>query len=118
MRVQKSIVMLLIVGSPAASVAQNAASPTTIGPAHQQRRGTDQQGRVADSTAGKIGERKTRDNVAGNQPSMRIASRVQNRVSSRIYSRIDRYYQSGVDTASPFAEAEQETRNTSRRPKR
>ena len=111
MLVMKSLLILLVT-APIGAAAQLA--PLSV----KQSASENQQGQVAGSVAGKIGERQIRSDVIGNQPSGRISSRVQNRVASRIYNRIDRYYRSYSDTASPFVEAEENARNANRRSKR
>lgn len=71
-----------------------------------------QAGRAAESSAGIVGERVTRNAVeasAGIKPMARLTSRIQNRVQNRIRNRIDRTYNSEAATADPFAIAEDQT---------
>ncbi len=67
--------------------------------------------RTAQSSAGEVGQRQTRDTAAtqaGIQPMARIASRIQNRVQNRLRTRIDRNYNPDADTSTPFAVAEEQ----------
>lgn len=73
-------------------------------------------GRVAQTTAGEVGSRQTRQQTApGFEPLSRIDSRIQNRVQSRIRNRIDRYYDPQANTETPFASASDQARNAGRR---
>ena len=72
-------------------------------------------GRVATSSVGEAGQRQTRDQAHGIEPTARIDSRVQNRVQNRVRTRIDRDYDAQATTASPFAAAEDHSRTTGRR---
>ena len=90
-------------------------------PVVQQRQQTSLQtnplGRTAQSTAGQVGQRQTRDTAAqqaGIQPMARISNRIQNRVQNRVRNRIDRYYDPRANAADPFAVAEDQTRTTGR----
>lgn len=61
--------------------------------------------RTGDVGSSQIGQRQTRDQVAGDtgiEPMGRIGSRIQSRVQSRIRNRIDRYYNPQANAVSPF----------------
>lgn len=78
---------------------------------------TNQAGRPAQSTAGQVGQRQTRDTAAeqaGIKPMARIASRIQNRVQNRIRNRIDRNYDSQAGATDPFVVAEDQARTSGR----
>jgi len=78
---------------------------------------TNQVGRTAQSAAGQVGQRQTRDAAAaqaGIKPMARISSRIQNRVQNRIRNRIDRNYDPQVNTTDPFMVAEDQARTTGR----
>lgn len=78
---------------------------------------TNQAGRPAQSSAGQVGQRQTRDTAAaqaGIKPMARIASRIQNRVQNRLRTRIDRNYDPQANTTDPFAVAEDQARTTGR----
>lgn len=76
-------------------------------------------GRVADTLAGQIGQRQTRNGVSmtGRDPTARIDARIQNRVQSRIRNRVDRNYDPQANATSPFkiAGEQAQTRNRSGR---
>lgn len=76
-------------------------------------------GQVASSTAGQVGQRQTRDQVAaaqGRAPLARIDTRLRNRVQSRIRNRIDRGYMSGASPTATFdAAAAEQTGRTGNR---
>ncbi len=66
---------------------------------------------TAESSAGQVGQRQTREKVAPNiNPAGRTNSRIANRVESRIRNRIDRYYDPQANATSPFKVAEEQTR--------
>lgn len=69
-------------------------------------------GKVATSSAGETGERRTRDNTSptGADPLARINNRLQSRVQSRIRNRIDRNYDPRANAQSPFIAAEDSVR--------
>jgi len=71
-----------------------------------------QQGSLAESAAGEVGQRQTRSNSPTDVgPMGRLNSRVANRVQSRLRNRIDRYYDPRANTTSPFeVAAERSTR--------
>ena len=71
-----------------------------------------QQGHLADSAVGEVGQRQTKSNSpTGAGPMGRLNSRVANRVQSRLRNRIDRYYDPRANTTSPFeVAAERSTR--------
>lgn len=74
----------------------------------------DQTGRTAQSAAGQVGQRQTRDTTAartGIEPMARIASRIQNRVQNRIRNRIDRTYDPQGNATDPFKVAEAQTQS-------
>ncbi len=78
---------------------------------------TNKAGRLAQSSAGQVGQRQTRDTAAeqtGVKPLARITSRIQNRVQNRLRTRIDRNYDPQVNTTDPFAVAEDQARATGR----
>ena len=57
-------------------------------------------------SAGRVGQRQTRQQVAPSiEPMARINNRFQNRVQSRVHNRIDRYYDPRGNTMSPFSVA-------------
>ncbi len=69
-------------------------------------------GKVASSSAGQAGQRRTKEQgVIGIEPMARINNRVQNRVRTRINNRIDRYYDPQANTASPFEVASDKARS-------
>ncbi len=77
-------------------------------------------GQTATSSAGQVGQKQTRDDLAaetGITPVARIDARIQNRVQSRIRNRIDRYYDPQANAASPFAVAGEQLRQGGRRPR-
>ena len=68
-------------------------------------------GSVADSAAGKAGQRQETDqNTANIDPIARLDTRIQNRVQSRIRNRIDRYYDPQANATSPFKVAADQAR--------
>ena len=68
-------------------------------------------GSVADSAAGKVGQRQETDQNAANiDPIARLDTRIQNRVQSRIRNRIDRYYDPQANATSPFKVAADQAR--------
>jgi hypothetical protein len=74
---------------------------------------TNQVGRTAQSMAGQIGQRQTRDTAAtqaGIKPMARIASRIQNRVQNRIRNRIDSNYDPQANATDPFVVAGDQAR--------
>lgn len=78
---------------------------------------TNQAGRTAQSSAGQVGQRQTRDTAvqqAGIKPMARIANRIQNRVQNRLRTRIDRNYDPQAYATDPFAVAEDQARTTGR----
>lgn len=81
-------------------------------PAWAAQEAAPQQGHVADSAIGEVGQRQTKSNSpAGIGPMGRVNRRVANRVQSRLRNRIDRYYDPRANTTSPFeVAAERSTR--------
>lgn len=78
---------------------------------------TNPTGRTAQSSAGQVGQRQSREAAAvqaGIKPTARISSRIQNRVQNRIGNRIDRNYDPQAGATDPFAIAEEQTRSTGR----
>ncbi|MFD1789247.1 hypothetical protein ACFSC3_16955 [Sphingomonas floccifaciens] len=78
---------------------------------------TNQPGRTAQSSAGQVGQRQTRDTAAEQasiKPMARIASRIQNRVQNRLRTRIDRNYDPQAGATDPFVVAEDQARTTGR----
>jgi hypothetical protein len=76
------------------------------------------QGETAASSAGRTGQRRTREQVSaqiGVEPMGRIANRIQNRAQTRIRNRIDRYYDPQANVISPFVVASEQARAASRR---
>lgn len=68
-------------------------------------------GSVANSAAGKAGQRQETDQNAANiDPIARLDTRIQNRVQSRIRNRIDRYYDPQANATSPFKVAADQAR--------
>lgn len=77
-----------------------------------------QQGETAASSAGRTGQRRTREQVAaqaGIEPMGRISNRIQNRAQTRIRNRIDRYYDPQANATSPFVVAGEQARTAGRR---
>lgn len=74
--------------------------------------------RVAETAAGRVGERRTRAQVEGVQPMARINNRIQNRVQARIRNRIDRNYDPIANATSPFAVAGEAIQRSSQQPRR
>jgi hypothetical protein len=72
-------------------------------------------GRVADSAAGRAGQRRTRYQDPAAAAVMRISSRIANRVQSRIGNRIDPNYSPTANATSPFETASERTRTPGRR---
>ena len=69
-------------------------------------------GRVASSTVGDAGLRRTKEvGVAGIKPMARIDNRIQNRIQSRIRNRIDRNYDPQANATSPFKVAGDQARS-------
>jgi hypothetical protein len=67
-------------------------------------------GRVASSSAGRVGQRQTREQAAPfASPMARLNSRIANRVQSRIRNRVDRNYGPQVDTVAAIESAQNET---------
>lgn len=76
-------------------------------------------GDVARSTAGQVGQRQTRAEIAPNiVPTARLDGRIANRVQSRIRNRIDRNYDPQANATSPFEVAGDQARVAGRRPRR
>lgn len=67
-------------------------------------------GKVATSSAGKVGQRQTRDETKGVTLTGRLQSRVLSRVEARLRNRIDRYYDPQANATSPFKVAGEQTR--------
>ncbi|MCW4463467.1 hypothetical protein OK349_17300 [Sphingomonas sp. BT-65] len=64
--------------------------------------------RTAETDAGRIGQRQTREDAAretGIEPMARISNRIANRVQNRLRSRIDRFYDPRANATSPFGVA-------------
>lgn len=72
-------------------------------------------GQTAKSSAGRAGQRQTREAAQGVKPMTRVSNRINNRVQSRIRNRIDRHYDPQANAVSPFAVAEEQTRTAQRR---
>ena len=71
-------------------------------------------GRVADSSVGRAGKRKSRNDVQGAAATTRINNRISNRVQTRVSNRIDAYYDPLGDAARPFEAAEERARRKKR----
>lgn len=72
-------------------------------------------GRTVTSTAGRVGERQTREEATiGNEPMARVDSRIQNRIQSRLRTRIDRDYNPETDAMLPFQAATDRPRTAGR----
>lgn len=79
--------------------------------AQDQEQSQQQLGAVAESAAGKVGQRETREQAQSNiEPMARINNRVPNRIQNRIRNRIDRYYNPQANVTSPFDVAAEEVR--------
>jgi len=103
-------------GATSAAGSQNDEQPVV-----QQRQQTPLEanptGRIAQSAAGQVGQRQTRDRAAqqaGVKPMARIANRIQNRVQNRIRNRIDRNYDPQANATDPFVVAEDQARTSGR----
>lgn len=59
-------------------------------------------GKVANSAAGRAGERQNNLSVSGILPTARAQTRIANRVQARLRNRIDRYYDPQANSLSPF----------------
>jgi len=82
--------------------------------AQEQAMPTQQVGQVAESSAGQVGQRQTREQAPANiKPMARIDDRIANRVQNRIRSRIDRFYNPLANTASPFETAADQIKKSS-----
>lgn len=76
-----------------------------------------QVGNTNQSSAGRVGQRLTRESTAtrvGIKPMARISSRIQNRVQNRVRNRIDRNYNIQANGTDPFAVAEDQARTAGR----
>ena len=72
-------------------------------------------GNVAISSAGRTGERQTRDDITPNvEPMARINNRIQSRVQSRLRTRIDRGYNPDAVFLSPYETAADGARSAGR----
>lgn len=72
-------------------------------------------GRVASSTAGKVGQRLTRNDPATPvAPMARIANRVQNRIQNRLRTRLDRVTATTQDATTAFTAASNQARTAGR----
>lgn len=79
--------------------------------AQEQEQSRQQLGEVAESAAGKVGQRETREQTQANiEPMARINNRVPNRIQNRIHNRIDRYYNPQANVTSPFDVAAEQAR--------
>lgn len=102
--------------APATSRSLDADEDGSLTSPQQQQRPpleTNQAGRTAQSSVGRVGQRQSREassTQAGIKPMARIASRIQNRVRNRIRNRIDLDYDTLVGTTNPFSAAEDQTR--------
>jgi hypothetical protein len=74
-------------------------------------------GQTAESAVGQAGVRQSRAEVTSTKPMVRINNRIQNRVQARIRNRIDRNYDPRPDATSAFEAADDETRQSDRRPR-
>lgn len=73
-------------------------------------------GRTADTAAGRVGERRSREQVDGVGPMGRVNNRIQNRVQARLRNRIDRNYDPRANATSPFTVAGDAAQSSSQRP--
>lgn len=95
--------VLVWFGSPASAAQERHAPPeelpVVVAP---------QVGRTADSAAGRIGQRQSRESTTtaiNGEPLARIGNRIANRVQSRIRNRIDQNYDPRANATSPFVVA-------------
>jgi hypothetical protein len=76
---------------------------------------TEQVGHTASSSVGSVGQRQTRDTVAGSiRPTARLNSRITSRIQSRLLTRIDRNYSAEADPTRSIKAAEDTLRASSR----
>ncbi len=108
---------LLLLAIPMGATAQQALPVRSVVQPSQQADDPTQQGRVADSAVGKVGERQRQIDNPNTQPLARIDSRIQNRVASRLTTRIDRYSRTITGTTA-FSEAAEDSRRPNRRTRR
>lgn len=101
------LLSVVAIATPASSLAQQT---LTRGSLQGER-----QGQVAESSAGKVGERQTKAaTVANIKPMARVNSRIHNRVENRIRNRIDRNYDPKANATSPFETATDRLRSDPR----
>lgn len=72
-------------------------------------------GQPAESSAGIAGKRRTTQDTLGIDPAARLSNRIQNRVQSRLRNRIDETYDPRANAASPFEDAEEQSRTAGKR---
>ena len=110
-QIRSSILLLLGSAMPAAAQTPPVPAPQNIVPSAPAR------STATPSPAGNAGVRQSREQAArtaGIEPLARLNGRIQNRAQSRIPNRINRFYQSQVNTTSPFEVAEEQTRRPTR----
>jgi hypothetical protein len=103
----KRLIWLFMLSSTSSAVAQSVGDHSKGTPLRLPTSSTveERDGQVAESSAGRVGERQMRQGVAGIRPVARIAGRIANRVDSRIRNRLDRNYAPQTDTSSSFVYA-------------
>lgn len=95
----------LLFGASVAMAQQRTAGEATV-----------QQGRVATSSVGAVGQRQTRlQSAQGIAPAARVAGRIQSRIETRLHSRIDRGYDPLTGGTAAFRAAEREVGSAGRR---
>lgn len=80
--------------------------------------GVSDPGRVAESLAGRAGQRQNKDELQNIKPLARVENRFANRVQNRLRARIDRYRDLRANTASPFTVAADQIREADPRARR
>lgn len=109
------VTMMTLSSLPAAAQVQVPGDPS---PGPISRLPDTRPGETAASSAGRTGQRRTREQVAaqiGVEPMGRITNRIQNRAQTRIRNRIDRYYDPRANATSPFVVASEQARIAGKR---
>jgi hypothetical protein len=107
------IAALLVLGAPATAQTFPIDPGARQVEARSQAEGLSEMARTADTGAGEIGQRQTREEAAPNiEPLGRINYRIENRVQSRLRNRVDRNYDATANVTAPFKRAEGRTRKT------
>jgi hypothetical protein len=102
-----------VAGSATAQTSPNGSAEAQI---QSQGEGLSNTAHTADTGAGEVGQRLTREDSASiKQPLDRLDNRIQNRVQNRIRNRIDRNYDPTANATSPFKKAEDQAEDSRRR---